>query len=90
LPAKCNVTIFSMDGTIVRRFTRDVTADNTDGGQLNSKTTNLDTSIDWDMKNEKNVPVASGMYIIHIDAGELGEKTLKWLGIMRPIDLDSF
>ncbi|MFN0275693.1 MAG: hypothetical protein ACKVPJ_08105 [Chitinophagales bacterium] len=90
LPSKCTITIYAIDGTLIRRFTRDVTADNSEGGQLNSKTANLDTSLDWDLKNSKNVPVASGMYLIHIDAGELGEKTLKWLGIMRPIDLDSF
>lgn len=90
LPAKCTITIYAMDGTLVRRFTRDVTSDNTEGGQLNSKTSNIDTSLDWDLKNHKSVPVASGMYIIHIDAGDLGEKTLKWMGIMRPIDLDSF
>ena len=30
------------------------------------------------------------MYIIHIDAGEIGEKILKWFGAMRPFDLDNF
>ncbi|MEZ5014822.1 MAG: hypothetical protein R2794_11070 [Chitinophagales bacterium] len=90
LPAKCSVSIFTLDGTLVRRFQRDVSIDNTSGGELNSKSGNLDTSIDWDLKNNKNVPLASGMYIIHIDAGELGEKTIKWFGVMRPIDLDTF
>lgn len=90
LPSKCTVSIFLLDGTLIRRFERDVSSDNTDGGQLNQKTTNLDTSLEWDLKNEKNVPVASGMYIIHIDAGELGETTIKWFGVMRPIDLDTF
>lgn len=90
LPSKCTISIFTLDGTLIRRFERDVTADNTSGGSLNSKTNNLDSSIDWDLKNEKNVPVASGMYIIHIDAGELGETTIKWFGVMRPIDLDTF
>lgn len=90
LPSKCTISIFMLDGTLVRRFERDVTTDNTSGGQLDSKSSNLDTSLDWDLKNEKNVPVASGMYIIHIDAGDLGEKTVKWFGVMRPIDLDTF
>jgi hypothetical protein len=90
LPPKCTVSIFTLDGTLVRRFERDVTPDNTSGGELNTKSSNLDTSLDWDLKNEKNVPVASGMYIIHIDAGDLGEKTIKWFGVMRPIDLDTF
>lgn len=90
LPAQCTISIFTLDGTLVRRFNRDVGADNTAGGELNSKTSNLDSSLEWDLKNEKNVPVASGMYIIHIDAGPLGETTVKWFGVMRPIDLDTF
>ena len=75
---------------MVRRFERDVLSDNTAGGELNTKSSNLDSSLEWDLKNSKNVPVASGMYIVHIDAGALGEKTVKWFGVMRPIDLDTF
>ena len=36
------------------------------------------------------IPIASGIYIVHIDAGEIGEKVLKWFGALRPTDLDSF
>ena len=90
LPNKCTISIFTLDGTLVKRFERDVLADNTGGGELNSKASNLDTSLEWDLKNEKNVPIASGMYIVHIDAGPLGERTVKWFGVMRPIDLDTF
>lgn len=90
LPPQCTVSIFTLDGTLVRRFERDVSTDNTAGGELNAKESNTDTALDWDLKNEKNVPLASGMYIVHIDAGPLGEKTIKWFGVMRPIDLDTF
>ncbi len=90
LPAQCTISIFTLDGTLVRRFERDVLSDNTAGGELNTKSSNLDSSLEWDLKNSKNVPVASGMYIVHIDAGALGEKTVKWFGVMRPIDLDTF
>jgi len=48
------------------------------------------TYVEWDMKNTYNVPIASGVYIIHVDAGELGEKIVKWFGAMRPVDLNSF
>jgi hypothetical protein len=48
------------------------------------------TSLDWDLKNHKNIPIASGTYIIHIDVPNVGEKILKWFGVMRPIDLDNF
>ncbi len=45
---------------------------------------------DWDLKNQSNIPVASGVYIIHVDVPDVGEKVLKWFGVMRPIDLDTF
>jgi hypothetical protein len=48
------------------------------------------TDLNWDLKNNARVPIASGLYIIHVDCGELGEKVLKWMGIMRELDLDSF
>ena len=32
---------------------------------------------EWNMQNEWDIPVASGMYIAHVDCGALGEKVLK-------------
>ena len=74
LPEVCNIKIFNIQGTLVRQF---------------SKADPL-TSLDWDLKNERNVPIAGGIYIIHIDVPNVGERTLKWFGIMRPTDLDNF
>jgi hypothetical protein len=48
------------------------------------------TSLDWDLKNSKNIPIASGTYIIHVNVPGVGEKILKWFGVMRPVDLDNF
>jgi len=42
------------------------------------------------LKNHRNVPIAGGVYIIHIDVPDIGQKVLKWFGVMRPIDLDNF
>ena len=75
LPQKCTISIYSLDGTLVRRYDRDDASS---------------TSLNWDIKNTAGIPVASGIYMIHIDAPGIGEKTLKWFGVMRPIDLDSF
>ena len=44
----------------------------------------------WDLKKNYKLAISSGVYIIHVDAGEIGEKVLKWFGALRPIDLDSF
>ena len=75
LPVKCTVSIYNLNGTLIRQFDRD---DNTI------------TSIDWDLKNQNFVPIASGVYIIHVNAPGIGEKVIKWFGVLRPIDLDSF
>ena len=45
---------------------------------------------DWDIKNQSGIPVASGLYIIYVDVPGVGEKILKWYGVMRPLDLQSY
>jgi len=78
-----NVTIrvFTIAGSLVRTLNDETrTADGTLG-------TNTAT---WDLRNEFNVPVASGIYIIHVDLGNLGEKMLKIAVFMPEERLDKF
>lgn len=74
LPEKCEIKIYTVSGLLIRKFTKD----------------SPQTSLDWDLKNQAGIPVASGLYIIHVDVDGVGEKILKWFGVMRPIDLDSY
>lgn len=74
LPKQCSINIYTLNGTLIRKLKKD------DSG----------TYLNWDLKNQANIPIASGMYIIHIDAPGIGEKILKWFGVMRPIDLDAY
>jgi hypothetical protein len=46
--------------------------------------------IDWDIRNAKSLPIASGMYLIHVSAAGVGEKVIRWFGAMRPIDITSY
>jgi hypothetical protein len=78
LPAKCTVTIYTLNGNLVRRFKKD------DSGA------EAKTSLDWDMKNEARIPIASGLYIIHVEVPDVGEKILKWFGVLRPIDIEAY
>jgi hypothetical protein len=48
------------------------------------------TFFEWDLKNGSNVPIASGLYLIHIKTKDLGEKVVRWYGIMHAIDLDTY
>jgi hypothetical protein len=86
LPTKCEISIYTVDGTLVRKFTKDETSSTA----LKFDGKYPSTFLDWDLKNQKGVPVASGVYLIHVNGFELGETVLKWFGVMKPIDLDSF
>jgi hypothetical protein len=74
LPPECEIGIYDMNGALIRLYRK---ADPL-------------TWLDWDLKNFRNIPVASGCYIVHIRIPGVGEKVLKWFGVMRPVDLNNF
>ena len=51
---------------------------------------NLDNSITWDLRNEQNIPVGSGTYIILVDAPGIGQEVVKSVVFMRPTDISNF
>ena len=71
LPERCTVKIYSTNGKLVRTFKKDSPI----------------TSLDWDLTNHKGIPVASGVYLIHVDVPEVGEVILKFFGGVRQVDL---
>jgi hypothetical protein len=46
----------------------------------------ISPALEWDLKNNKGIPVASGVYLIQVQAPNLGERTIKWFGISRKFD----
>jgi hypothetical protein len=74
LPERCTITIYTLNGTLIRKITKD----------------DPTTYLDWDLKNQARIPISSGMYMIHVDVPDVGVKTLKWFGIMRPQDLEAY
>ena len=62
LPQKATMRVFTIAGDLVRTIEKD---DETQFAR-------------WDLQNENQLPVASGMYLVHIDMPDLGvEKILK-------------
>ncbi len=84
LPAQCVVTIYTLDGKFIRRYDRDETGQAPIGSGIAK--TQIIPDIEWNMKNSKNIPIAGGVYLIHVDAGGLGERVLKWFGTNRALD----
>lgn len=92
LPNKCKIKIFTLNGTLVRTFDRDVSGqeDIVDVNNSDFKFTRRLPFQEWDLKNQNGIGVASGLYIIHVDVPGVGEKILKWFGVMRPLDLQNY
>ncbi|MDG2227036.1 MAG: hypothetical protein P8L20_04815, partial [Flavobacteriales bacterium] len=74
LPDQCTIKIYTVNGILVRTFNKD----------------NNITHVEWNLKNFKNIPISSGLYLIHVDVPNVGERVLKWFGVIRPPDLDQF
>lgn len=86
LPAKCEVTIYTLDGKFIRRYTRDEVGQVPRGGNRAIEQQQILPDLEWDLKNNKGIPIASGVYLIHVKAEGLGNRTIKWFGINRKFD----
>lgn len=75
LPRKATISVYSLDGSLIRQLTKD------DPNKA---------FIDWDVRNAKGLPIASGMYLIHVKADNIGETVIRWFGAMKPIDVTNF
>ena len=70
LPDKCTVKIYSVNGKLIRTFKKD----------------SYVTSLDWDLTNNKSIPIAGGVYLIHVEVPNVGEVILKFFGGTRTPD----
>ncbi len=82
LPKKCNIKIFNLSGKLIKSFKIDQTI----GYDESPRQV---TSIDWDLKNSQGIPVAGGVYLIHVEVPEVGETIIKFFGGMRQPDLEN-
>ncbi len=88
LPAKCVITIYSLDGRFIRQYTRN------EVGKPNSPprtdppvaVNQIIPDVSWNLKNYAGIPIASGVYLIHVNAPGIGERVIKWFGVARQFD----
>ena len=86
LPPQCDVTIYSLDGKFIRKYERNARGGNKPFLNAPIPETLFASDIQWDLKNDNGIPVASGVYFIHIEAPGLGDRVIKWFGINRKFD----
>ena len=80
VPSGTTISIYTLDGTLVRKL----------GPTANDSDPTYRYVIDWDLHNHEGIPIAGGMYLIHVDVPNIGYRVIKWFGTMRPVDLNSF
>ncbi|MFN5983180.1 MAG: T9SS type A sorting domain-containing protein [Fluviicola sp.] len=74
LPTKCTVSIYTISGKLVERFEKDTEI----------------TFLDWKLTNSIGIPVASGIYLIHVSVPGVGERVIKSFIGMRQLDVQGF
>ena len=68
------IRVFTVAGTLVKTLRKD----------------GRSRSLDWDLTTQNNLPVASGMYLIHIDIDGVGERVLKFGVVQRRTEINVF
>jgi len=72
------IRIFTIAGDMIAKIEHEITEVNTD------------SRAQWDLRNTAGIPVASGMYIAHIEVEDVGEKVLKLAVFMPEERLDVY
>ncbi|MBS1516153.1 MAG: hypothetical protein JSS63_14045 [Bacteroidetes bacterium] len=67
LPINCTIRIYTLNGDLVKKITKN----------------DQNSTVNWDLKNLDDVPIASGLYLALIDAPGIGQRTMK-LAIFTP------
>jgi hypothetical protein len=73
LPERCTIKIYTSNGKLVKTIKKD----------------NPLTYQDWTLTNHADIPVSGGIYLIHIDVPNVGERVLKAFIAMRMVDLQN-
>ncbi|MCB0805180.1 MAG: hypothetical protein KDC05_05225 [Bacteroidales bacterium] len=90
IPEKCTVTIYNVSGTLIRQYKVDHTGIGLPRGSTSNEDTDAKTSVDWDLKNHAGIPIAGGVYLIHVEDDKGNERIVKWFGSLRIEDFKQF
>ena len=75
MPDVATIRIFTLNGTLIRT--------------INKQSPGVAT-ISWNLTTDHNLPIASGLYLIHVDVPDIGETTLKFAVVKKRIQLNVY
>ena len=74
MPQQATIRVFTLNGTLIRTLVKN----------------SPEQVFAWDLTTEDNLPIASGMYLIHVEVPGLGERVLKFFVVKKRIQLNTF
>ena len=75
LPDVATIRVFTLNGTLLKT--------------INKNSPGIAT-ITWDMVTEYNLPIASGLYLVHVSVPDVGETVLKFGVVKKRIQLNTY
>jgi hypothetical protein len=75
LPDVATIRVFTLNGTLLRTIFK-----NSPGQR----------SLTWDLTTDTQLPLSSGMYLIHVDVPDVGEHVIKFGVVKKRIQLNVF
>jgi hypothetical protein len=75
LPDVATIRVFTLNGTLLRTIVKN------SPGQRN---------LSWDLTTDTLLPLASGMYLIHVDVPDVGEHVIKFGVVKKRVQLNVF
>ena len=75
LPDVATIRVFTLNGTLIRT--------------LEKQSPGVAT-LSWNLTTDYNLPIASGVYLIHVDVPDVGSKVLKFAVVKKRIQLNAY
>ena len=72
MPEVATIRVFSLAGTLIRTMEKNGPS----------------AILEWDLETQEGLPLASGMYLIHVEVPGVGEKVIKFGFIKKRVQLD--
>ena len=75
MPDEATIRVFALNGTLIRTI---------------EKLSPGVATISWNLTTDNNLPIASGVYIIHVDVPNVGSTELKFAVVKKRIQLNAY
>jgi hypothetical protein len=74
MPQRATIRIFTLAGTLIKMILKDGPS----------------TSVDWDLRTDEGLPIGSGMYLIHIEVPDVGDRVIKFGAVKKRPHIELF